>query len=342
MHIARGIVLFELKRNDDAMHSFDRAIQLDGSADPYFQRARIRAEMKDTKGAIEDLNTALNIEPNNLWAFAHAGPRLSAEGRRLESAKEDIDLALKSRPGDAQALVLRAAIFAKEKKYDEAIKDLEELAKIAPKNPELMLQLGLFYAADKQSHKAIEKFNVALEADGKNETAYALRGSAYLNLGKHAEAIRDYEQAVKLKPDDSEVQNNFAWVLSTSPEEKLLRTWQIQRKDRTGQTSLRRDRAYKAEAYILSTSRRGVRRDGRLRDRHQMVYEGRRQTREQRRIKTNLQKKNSKATCWVNKKPWRELKDEDAENAKLKDSKAPTAENTAQKPDGAASNTQTK
>ena len=274
VHIARGVVLFELKRNEDAMHSFDRAIQLQpGSADPYVQRARIRAELKDTKGAIEDLNTALQLEPDSLWALLTRA-RVYQQAGDLNHAKEDIDAALKSRPGDAQALVLRAAIFAKEKKYDEAIKDLEELAKIAPKNPELMLQLGLFYAADKQSHKAIEKFNVALEADGKNETAYALRGSAYLNLGKHAEAIRDYEQAIKLKPDDSEVQNNFAWVLCTSPEEKLR---DGKRRDRNGQASLRRNRIQ--GSLYPEHARRGVCRDRRLRQRHQMVDQGRRNRR---------------------------------------------------------------
>ncbi len=332
VHIARGVVLFELKRNEDAMHSFDRAIQLQpGSADPYVQRARIRAELKDTKGAIEDLDTALQLEPDSLWALLTRA-RVYQQTGDLNRAKEDIDAALKSRPGDAQALVLRAAIFAKEKKYDEAIKDLEELAKIAPKNPELMLQLGLFYAADKQSHKAIEKFNVALAADGKNETAYALRGSAYLNLGKHAEAIRDYEQAIKLKPDDSEVQNNFAWVLSTSPEEKLRdgkRAIEMAKQacDATG---------YK-EAYILSTLAAAYAETGDFDD--AIKWSTKAVENGEAKDKEELEKE---LDSYKNKKPWRELKDEDAENAKLKEGKTSAAENTAKKPDAAAPGTQTK
>jgi tetratricopeptide (TPR) repeat protein len=329
VHIARGVVLFELKRNEDAMHSFDRAIQLQpGSANPYIERARIRAELKDTKGAIEDLDTALQLEPDSPWALLTRA-RVYQQAGDLNRAKEDLDTALKSRPGDPQALVLRAAIFAKEKKYDEAIKDFEELAKIAPKNPELMLQLGLFYAADKQSHKAIEKFNVALQADGKNETAYALRGSAYLNLGKHAEAIRDYEQAIKLKPDDSEVQNNFAWVLSTSPEEKLRdgkRAIEMAKQacDATG---------YK-EAYILSTLAAAYAEtgdfDNAIKWSTKAVENGEAKDKEE------LEKE---LDSYKNKKPWRELKDEDTENAKLKEGKASAAENTAQKPDGTAPQT---
>jgi tetratricopeptide (TPR) repeat protein len=42
-----------------------------------------------------------------------------------------------------------------------------------------------------------------------------------LNIGKHAEAIADFERALALKKEDESLLNNFAWVLATSPEEKL-------------------------------------------------------------------------------------------------------------------------
>ena len=337
IHVARGVVLFELKRNDDAMHSFDRAIQLQpGSADPYVQRARIRASMKDTKGAIQDLDIALQLEPDSLWALLTRA-RVYQQAGDLQKAKDDIDAALKNRPGDVQALELRAALFAKEKKYDEAIKDLEELAKIAPNNPELMLQLGLFYAADKQSHKAIEKFDIALKADPKNETVYSLRGSAYLSIGKHAEAIKDYEQAIKLKPDDSELQNNYAWVLATSPEAKL--------RDGKRAIELAKQAAeaseYK-EAYILSTLAAAYAETGDFEN--AVKWSTKAVEVGEAKDKDELQKE---LDSYKNKKPWRELKDEDAENAKLKEGKAadgkPAAgENTAKKPDAPASKTETK
>ncbi|HEX3998080.1 MAG TPA: tetratricopeptide repeat protein [Pirellulales bacterium] len=334
LHIARGALLFELKRNDEAMHSFDQAIRLEpGSADPYVQRARIRAELKDNKGAIEDLNTALQLEPDNLWALLTRA-RVYQESGDLKHAKEDIDSALKNRPGDVEALELRAALFAKEKKYGDAIKDLEELTKIAPNNPELNLQLGLFYMADKQSHKAIEKFNIALAADSKNETTYAERGSAYLNLGKHAEAIHDYEQALKLKPDDSELQNNFAWVLCTSPDAKL--------RDGKRAVELAKQAAeaseYK-EAYILSTLAAAYAETGdfdtAIKWSTKAVEVGDPKDKEELEQELNSYK---------NKKPWREQHDEDAENAKLKEGKAPANAdaNTAQKPEAPAADTQTK
>ncbi len=51
----------------------------------------------------------------------------------------------------------------------------------------------------------------------------ALRGraDAYLSIGKQAEAIVDYELAYSVDPEDDGVLNNLAWVLATSPKDKL-------------------------------------------------------------------------------------------------------------------------
>ena len=47
------------------------------------------------------------------------------------------------------------------------------------------------------------------------------RGDTYLNVGQQAEAIADYEKALKLQPKDQGILNNLAWVLATSPDAKL-------------------------------------------------------------------------------------------------------------------------
>ena len=46
------------------------------------------------------------------------------------------------------------------------------------------------------------------------------RANAYLNVGKQAEAVADYEKAYKELSKDSGLLNNFAWVLATSPDDK--------------------------------------------------------------------------------------------------------------------------
>ena len=84
-----------------------------------------------------------------------------------------------------------------------------------------LLQLGMLYTAQKKSTKAIEIYTALLADEPKAWQALRGRGDAYLNIGKHAAAIADYEQALKLQPKDDGVLNNLAWVLATSPDAKL-------------------------------------------------------------------------------------------------------------------------
>jgi tetratricopeptide (TPR) repeat protein len=230
LYEVRGMVLFQLKQPDKAIESYNKAIQMQpGEIGPYIQRSRIRAQQKDNKGALEDLDTALRINPENTVVLL-ARARLYQKMGDLKNAKADVEEALKNQPAlpvRTDAWALKAAIAAGAGDIEEAIVDLEQLLKIMPKNPELLLQIGELYSQIKQPSKAIEKYNAALAYSEKKEyQIYEHRGDAYLNVGKHAEAIKDYEQTMKLKPSNREptnwhLLNNFAWVLATSPDDKI-------------------------------------------------------------------------------------------------------------------------
>ena len=84
-----------------------------------------------------------------------------------------------------------------------------------------MLQLALLYGVQKKSDKAIETYTALLALDANDWRALRGRGDAYLNIGKQAAAIADYEKATKLQPEDEGILNNLAWVLATSPDAKL-------------------------------------------------------------------------------------------------------------------------
>jgi tetratricopeptide (TPR) repeat protein len=226
----RGMVLFQLKQPDKAIESYNKAIQMQpGEIGPYIQRSRIRSQQKDTKGALEDLDTALRIAPANTIVLL-ARARLYQKMGDLKNAKADVEEALKNQPElpvRIDAWALQAAIAAGAGDIEEAIVDLEQLLKIMPKNADLLLQIGELYSQIKQPSKAIEKYNAALAISAsKDYRIYEHRGDAYLNVGKHAEAIKDYDEALKLRPSGREpanwhLLNNFAWVLATSPDDKV-------------------------------------------------------------------------------------------------------------------------
>lgn len=215
--------LLELERFEDAEKVCDQIEKLSpNSAEALFHRARVAAVKKEFEKALEILNRAAKLDPKNPAVLMIRAAVLQ-ELKKTDEALQDVNEALKLRPGNPALLRLRAAILAGSGKFSEAIADLEEVRKTQSAEDEitLTLQLGLLYSAQKFYGKAVEQFTKVLEMDPKNVAALRGRGDALLSMGRQAEAIKDYEKALEIDPNDSGILNNLAWVLATSPDDKL-------------------------------------------------------------------------------------------------------------------------
>jgi tetratricopeptide (TPR) repeat protein len=222
--------LTNIKKYDEALKLCQQVIDLaPRSTLGHNLRARVQIMKDDLKAAIMDLDEALKIDPNDLPALLMRSRLHAAEGND-EQAKADVEKALQQRPDLPQAILLRSMLAAQKEKFGEAIADLQLLLQTDPTNAEYRLQLATYYVGDKRPRKAIELlttvidgFGVNLDAEQKELKADVLRsrGDALLSVGKHAEAVLDYESALKLDPEDTGVLNNLAWVLATSPDDAV-------------------------------------------------------------------------------------------------------------------------
>jgi tetratricopeptide (TPR) repeat protein len=170
--------------------------------------------------ALEDLNRALELNPDSvnalmLRAMAHA------RNENLQAARADVNRALEIDPNLTEAVQQRALILAAEGKFAEAIGDMRRLIRSGADDPMLLLQLGSLYVAAQQPRAAIDIFTQLLEKDPENARARRGRADAYLSIGKQAEAIGDYDHALRIDDQDTGTLNNLAWVLATSPDAKL-------------------------------------------------------------------------------------------------------------------------
>lgn len=245
---AKASTLARLKRFDEALSLLEQARKLaPDSVEPLVERARVFEFREDYAAALADLNEAERLDPGNpVVLLLRAG--IYREMEEYDKALADVDRALRLRPGLEMALRFRAALLAEQGKYGESIRQIEALVAKAPDDLESRMQLAYLYTLDRKQQKSIEIFTDILRKDPKNVAALRGRGDTYLGIGKHAEAIADYEQAVKLRPDDPGILNNFAWVLATSPKDEL----------RNGRRALEMaERACKLtdyqQAHILST-----------------------------------------------------------------------------------------
>lgn len=220
-HLERAVLLIEMERYDEALAGLERVHELaPESAIPLSRRAQVLGMQGKFDQALEALDQAFVLEPGNVGVLLLRATVLQELGQ-TDKALADVDRALEIEPDLAPAIQLRVRLLAGSGNFGEAIDQLEKLQKASPENLAVALQLAMFYNAEDRPRKAIEVYTQILDDAPDNGMALHGRGDAQLAIGKHAPAVADYEKALKQLPDSPGLLNNFAWVLATSPDDKL-------------------------------------------------------------------------------------------------------------------------
>lgn len=218
--ILQGEVLRDLGQVDSALKSFDQATKLSPKTpSPYQSRGEIFRDKGEYEKAAEEFSKVLELQPGQVLTLIHRAEAY-LRSNRLDEALADIEVVLERQPLVA-AHRIRAEILANMDRIKEAIVEMQRISTARPDQIDLKMQLALYFQVDKQPQKAIEVYSEVLSRESNSIEAFRGRGDAYLSIGKHAAAIGDFEQALKLQPDDPALLNNLAWVLATSPEEKV-------------------------------------------------------------------------------------------------------------------------
>lgn len=276
---------FDPEMQQAALEILSKAIENDPkSPDPYHARARVHAIQEDIDAALNDIEDALKLAPDN-ERLARFQTRLLIGAQRWEEANDSIDAFLKKNPDDTEMGEQRLMLLIDQSKYGDAIAQLRKLIRQSPDSIGYRRQLAALYNADDRPSQAIRVYSRLLDdvSPERLETAreqqrLALlstrsgllqgRGNARLSTGEHKEAIEDYDEALDLcyqlrdLLDELDIDlelvnenstligvlNNFAWVLATSPEDDL--------RDGERAIELAKEAAKLTkfkEAYILST-----------------------------------------------------------------------------------------
>ena len=219
--LAAGLAYAMLEKWDESRESLTKAAELNpDSPTPLVERGRVNYLAGDHDQAIADMSHALQVLPGYPYALLLRG-QLYAQSGDWDEALDDAEKLVEVAPGSSDALRLWAAAVAGAKKIDEFLPRLERQHDLNPDDTSVSLRLALLYGAKKQFEPAIEAYSQAIAREPQNWYAFQGRADTYLGVGKQAEAVADYEQALKLEPENSGILNNLAWLLATSPEDKL-------------------------------------------------------------------------------------------------------------------------
>ena len=166
-------------------------------AENFVNRGLQRSRQGDLRGAIEDFNQAIRVNPNYLPAYQARGNLLSSQGNQ-QGAIADYNQALRLQNTYAPAYIGRASAHSAMGNQEAAIDDYSRALKLNNRYVQAYIGRGAAYAALLDFNRALNDFNQALGQDPNNPAAYYNRGSVLALRGDRTNAIGDFQQAAEL------------------------------------------------------------------------------------------------------------------------------------------------
>src|SRR5262245_13625948 len=112
----------------------------------------------------------------------------------------------KSRRSQAQEHHNLGLKYYREKKYAEAVNELEEAVKLDPRNATIVNNLGFALYKFGKFEESISWLQKAIEIDPQRVVAYANLADAYMKSGKTAEARQYYEKYAAMAPNSPNIE----------------------------------------------------------------------------------------------------------------------------------------
>jgi tetratricopeptide (TPR) repeat protein len=131
--------------------------------------------------------------------------------------------ALAINPGFTDARKKLVDIFLKTGRLNEAIEQLNQVRPNDPNYADTRKGIGILLTLKGRIDEAIPYFNEALRTEsrtGKVKIYYNI-GSAYEQNGRYKEAIRFWNMALELEPNNILISNSAAWLLATTDDTSI-------------------------------------------------------------------------------------------------------------------------
>jgi tetratricopeptide (TPR) repeat protein len=205
----------------------------------YALRARVEFDTAHYADSLKDLDLAITQNYDNAADIFNDGKvEPSKSSRRCAWTQPDLDLLASKFPSDGRPLIYKGLYlsffsrFHPENRSDAPLEAFNRAAELAPKSPLPHYYAGLLYvsgniggmmskansgclyyvvprteacrALDQVHENGVRELTTALALDPNFAPAYEERAEAYLKLKQHAQAIRDYTDALRLESNQHE------------------------------------------------------------------------------------------------------------------------------------------
>jgi Flp pilus assembly protein TadD len=213
-HLRYGIALEDENRNQEATAEYRIALRLNPAADQsHYRQGQVLLAESKLPEALDELELAVRSEPRNGEVRSDYAYVLGLSGRK-EEARGEYEKSIHLSPGSGKVHYNYATFLAAENgELDHAIAEFEGALRHKPNQPEAHYYLGhaLFRKGDLEGAK--KHYLEAVRLDPKVPVHNSL-GVVYMRLGEPAQAIAEFNEALRMHPDDADAAENLRFALA--------------------------------------------------------------------------------------------------------------------------------
>jgi tetratricopeptide (TPR) repeat protein len=192
---------YALEDYSAALEAANKAVRLNGSAENFYLRGLINAEIENYNSAELDFKKSVDLKPDFVEAIVQQA-FMQYKQNKQDEALLSLSNAIEKGNNNKKAYLLRASIYSQKSNYKLAINDLIKAIALSP-DADLFFRRGEAYLNDQQFIMAIKDFSKVIELDNNNLGAMDKRAECFQKLNRKEDAIKDY-QMILSKSENNE------------------------------------------------------------------------------------------------------------------------------------------
>lgn len=176
-YINRGVTLHTLKRYDEALASYDKAVALQPNhPEAHYNRGLVLHLLKRHEEALASYDKAIALKPDHADAFNNRGHTLHVL-KRVNDSLASYERAIALRPGFAEAWYYRGIIMQETKRYEEALASYQKAVALDPDIsylPGALLSIKMLTCDWKGIEASFDQLAKAIEAGKPSSAPFTL------------------------------------------------------------------------------------------------------------------------------------------------------------------------
>ena len=197
----RGVILYEMKRYDDALANFEKAIALKPDyAEAYLNRGAAQRDLQQFQAAVHSYDKAIALKPDYAEAYLNRGFALH-DLEQYQAAVDSYDKAIAFKPDYARAFFSGGNALRNLRQHHAAVDSYNRAIAFKPDYFEAYLNRGAALNDLKQYQAAVDSCNRVIALKPDLALAHYNLGHALRGLHQHQVAAESYATALAIDPD---------------------------------------------------------------------------------------------------------------------------------------------